>query len=84
MDAISQFRIAMGERQIIPPVEIITDGKIHRCDAEGKNGRGDAAYLLHLDGVAAGGLENHRDGRGWENWPRRRGPKVDVRRGAGH
>jgi putative DNA primase/helicase len=68
MDAITQFRIAMGARQIIPPVEIIADGKIHRCDAEGKNGRDDAAYLLHLDGIPAGGLENHRDGRGWENW----------------
>lgn len=68
MDAITQFRIAMGARQIIPPVEIIADGKIHRCDAEGKNGRDDAAYLLRLDGIPAGGLQNHRDGRGWENW----------------
>jgi putative DNA primase/helicase len=67
-DAQDQFRLAMAERQIIPPADLIADGKIHRCDAEGKNGRGDAAYLLHLDGIPAGGLENHRDGRGWESW----------------
>jgi len=62
------FRAAMAERQIVPPQEIIADGKIHRCDAEGKNGRGDAAYLLHEDGIPAGGFENHRDGQGWQNW----------------
>ena len=68
MDAIAQFRTALADRQILPPQEILTDGRIHRCDADGKNGRGDAAYLLHLDGVPAGGFENHRDGRGWQNW----------------
>jgi len=25
-------------------------------------------YLLHLDGIPAGGFENWRDGAGWENW----------------
>lgn len=68
MDAIDQFRTALAGRQILPPQEIVADGKIHRCDAEGKGGRGDAAYLLHLDGVPAGGFENHRDGLGWQNW----------------
>jgi putative DNA primase/helicase len=84
VDAISQFRIAMGERQIIPPVEIIADGNIHRCDAEGKNGRGDAAYLLHLDGVPAGGLENHRDGRGWKNWRADVGRRLSPQEEATH
>lgn len=50
------------------PETIIADGSIHRCDTTGKNGWGDAAYLLHLDGIAAGGLENWRDGKGWESW----------------
>jgi putative DNA primase/helicase len=68
MEVQDQFRLAMAERQIIPPANLIADGRIHRCDAEGKNGRGDAAYLLHLDGIPAGGMENHRDGRGWEAW----------------
>ena len=26
------------------------------------------AYLLHLDSIPAGGLENWRDGKGWESW----------------
>jgi len=29
-------------------------------------GKGDAASLLHLDGVPVGGLENWRDGKGCE------------------
>ncbi len=53
---------------IVPPAQIIVDGCIHRCDAVGKNGRGDAAYPPHLDGIPAGGLENLRDGKGWESW----------------
>lgn len=67
-DAISQFRAALAGRGILAPVDIRADGKLHRCDAEGKGGKGDAAYLLHLDGIPAGGFGNHRDGLGWENW----------------
>lgn len=44
-----------------PPESIIADGSIHRCDVAGRNGKGNAAYLLHLDGIPAGGLENWRD-----------------------
>ncbi len=65
---LDQFRAALAGRGILPPVEIRADGQLHRCDAEGKGGRNDAAYLLHLDGIPAGGFENHRDGLGWENW----------------
>ena len=46
----------------------MADGRLHRCHAAGRNGRGDAAYVLHLDGLPAGGFENHRDGRDWETW----------------
>jgi putative DNA primase/helicase len=67
-DAIREFREAMAARGIVPPDEIIADGLIHRCDAEGKGGKGDAAYLLHLDGIPAGGFENWRDGLGWQDW----------------
>jgi putative DNA primase/helicase len=63
-----QFRNALAGRGIIPPADLVADGKIHRCDVEGKNGKGDGAYLLHLDGIAAGGFENHKDGLEWENW----------------
>jgi putative DNA primase/helicase len=67
-EVIERFRAALAARDIVPPERIIADGGIHRCDAVGKNGKGDAAYLLHLDGVPAGGLENWRDGKGWESW----------------
>jgi putative DNA primase/helicase len=67
-EIIEQFRAALAARDIVAPDRIIADGSIHRCDAAGKNGKGDAAYLLHLDGVPAGGLENWRDGKGWESW----------------
>ena len=63
-----QFSTAMRQRGLIPPSPHIADGKIHRCDVEGKNGKNDGAYLLHLDGIPAGGFENHKDGIGWENW----------------
>jgi phage/plasmid primase-like uncharacterized protein len=69
IDVVAEFRNAMAGRGIISPVHIIADGKIHRCDTAARNGKGDAAYLLHLDGaVPAGGFENHQDGLGWENW----------------
>lgn len=67
-DTIAQFKAAMSERAIIPPSDVIADGKIHRCDAEGRGGRNDASYLLHLDDSPAGGFENHRDGLSWQNW----------------
>ncbi len=73
-DVIAQFCDALQRRNIIPPEGIIGDGKLRRCDAEGRNGKDDAAYLLHLDGIPAGGFENHRDGLGWENW------RVDMGR----
>jgi putative DNA primase/helicase len=73
-EVIDQFRAALAARDIVPPESIIADGSIHRCDVAGKNGKGDAAYLLHLDGIPAGGLENWRDGKGWESW------RVDIGR----
>src|SRR4249919_2502423 len=73
-EVIDRFRAALAARDIVPPAQIIADGSIHRCDAAGKNGKGDAAYLLHLDGIPAGGMENWRDGKGWETW------RLDVER----
>lgn len=67
-DAFQQFRDALAGRGIVPPSDLLADGAIHRCDAEGRGGKGDAAYLLHLDGIPAGGFENWRDGLGWQNW----------------
>src|SRR5215471_9219348 len=62
VDIVAEFRDAMSRRGIIPPMHIITDGKIHRCDTAARNGKGDASYLLHLDDlVPAGGFPARRD-----------------------
>lgn len=65
---LEQFRAALRARDIVPPEPIVADGCLHRCDAAGRPGRRGAAYLLHLDGIPAGGLGNWRDGLGWQNW----------------
>lgn len=67
-EVLDRFRAALIARDIVPPDPIIADGRLHRCNAAGPRGRGDAAYLLHLDGVPAGGMENWRDGLGWQTW----------------
>jgi putative DNA primase/helicase len=66
-DALSEFRTAMQAHGLIPPEHIHADGRIHRCDVEGKNGRGDGAYLYHADGVPAGGFQNWQAGA-WQDW----------------
>ncbi len=66
--ALDEFRAALIARSIIPPDPIVADGRLRRCNAAGARGRGDAAYLLHLDGTPAGGFENWRDGLGWVTW----------------
>jgi putative DNA primase/helicase len=66
-DPIQQFRLFAASRGLILPYPI-GDGAIHRCDVEGKGGKGDGAYRLHLDGIPAGWCENHKDGLGPENW----------------
>ena len=57
-----------GRGIIVPPGGIVADGIFRRIDAEGKNGKKDAAYILFPDSPVAGGFENWKDGRGWENW----------------
>ncbi|HAS52242.1 MAG TPA: hypothetical protein DCS21_11075, partial [Gammaproteobacteria bacterium] len=67
-EVLSQFRAALESRGIIPPEPIEADGKIHRCDVQGKHGKNDAAYLLFLDGYPAGGFQNWKDGLDWQDW----------------
>lgn len=75
---IQQFREALLERGIIPPAHLQADGLIHRCDVSGQNGKDDGAYLLHMDGIPAGGFENWRDGLGWQNWRADMGRPLSV------
>ena len=65
----NSFRDGMAQRNLLPPSDLVTDGKLHRCDTnDGHRGKGDGAYIYHPDGLPAGGFQNHRDGLGWENW----------------
>jgi len=57
-EVIDRFRAALAARDIVAPDKIIADGSIHRRDAAGKNGKGDAANLVRLDRLPAGRLEN--------------------------
>ncbi|WP_187394527.1 DUF927 domain-containing protein [Zoogloea oleivorans] len=69
IDVISQFRAAASARGLLLPDHLDADGKLHRCELrDGAKGKKDGAYLLHLDGVPAGGFQNFRDGLDWENW----------------
>lgn len=66
---LAQFRSAAEARGLLLPDRLQADGKLHRCELrDGPARKLDGAYLLHLDGVPAGGFENHRDGGGWELW----------------
>jgi P4 family phage/plasmid primase-like protien len=77
IDALALFRAAMLPRGLSPG-EIIQDGEIHRFRTEdGKPGTKDGAYLYHSDSPAAGGFQNHADGKGWENWCSRAQSEVD-------
>jgi putative DNA primase/helicase len=64
----AEFRDAAADRGLIIR-DLVADGEIHRCDVTGgRSGKGDGAYLLHADGIPAGGFQNHRDGLGWSPW----------------
>jgi putative DNA primase/helicase len=57
--AINQFKNAMQDSGITPPDTIIGDGNLHRFKINGKlNG----AYVLHLDGRAAGYFQDFKQG----------------------
>lgn len=62
------FRDAATERGLALPARLAADGTLHRCGTTEKPHQMDGAYILHLDGIAAGGFENHRDGLDWQNW----------------
>ncbi len=78
-DAERQFREAAVRRGLNLPSRLEGDGKLRRCSvAGGKPGAIDGAYLLHLDGIPAGYIENFRDGYGPETWRAAIGRLSDV------
>jgi phage/plasmid primase-like uncharacterized protein len=75
----SQFCDALKTVDIVPPQRIIADGKLHRCDAAGRNGQGDAAYLLFVgDKWATGGFQNWQAGGEWIKWKPDRAPELTA------
>lgn len=68
-DPTKAFQDAMRAAGLVPPRAIIADGVLHRCDADGgTSGKGDGAYILHLNGIPTGGFQNWRVGEGWQTW----------------
>lgn len=67
-DPIQQFSEALASRGLIVPASIVADGSFQRADVEGRNGKGDGSYILHLDGIPAGSICNWKDGLGWQAW----------------
>ena len=61
-----EFRSKLIEHGLIPPDGMEGDGKIHRIDRQGKVGKKDGWYILHLDGIPAGAYGDWRDGQ--DNW----------------
>jgi putative DNA primase/helicase len=68
MDAENAFREAMRAHGLVPPADLIADGRIHRCDADRKHGKLDGWYVLHLDGVPRGSFGDWGDGEGSHSW----------------
>ncbi|MGZ8910996.1 MAG: toprim domain-containing protein [Methylococcaceae bacterium] len=63
-NVVDRFKTAMLDAGITPPDNIIGDGQLHRFKIDGKlNG----AYVLHLDGRAAGYFQDFRQGIK-QNW----------------
>ena len=62
----AEFRAALIEAGLVPPTTIIADGKIHRCDLDGKKGKRGGAYQLFPD-MLGGGFQNWSNGS-WQKW----------------
>jgi putative DNA primase/helicase len=68
-DAIAAFTVAMRGHGLVPPPELIADGRIHRCRVEGdRPNKRDGAYLLRLDERPAGGFGSWKGGWNWQPW----------------
>ena len=82
---LAQFRQSAEARGLRLPDHIDADGKLHRCELrDGPKGKKDGAYLLHLDGVPAGGFHNHRAGLGWVSWRADIGRQLTPEEEAAH
>lgn len=58
----------MRGRGLVPPADLIQDGRIHRCDADEARGKQDGAYSLFSDESGGGWFQNWKDGLGVTTW----------------
>ena len=57
-----QFRDAIAAAGLVPPDDVVADGKFHRFASNGKRGDDAGTYVLHMDGVPAGWFRDFRTG----------------------
>lgn len=57
-----QFRAAMVGAGLVPPDELIPDAALHRFPTSNRRGDKSGWYVLHLDGIPAGGFGCWREG----------------------
>lgn len=77
---LAEFTAAMVEAGLVPPKFILADGKIHRCDVEGKRGKRGGAYQLFPD-MLGGGFQNWSTGA-WQKWRANRAQMAPEERSA--
>ena len=62
------FRRAMAAAGLVPPSDLLADGRIHRCGIEGKKrSNRSGAYSITVDG-RFGGYQNWASGSEWQSW----------------
>ena len=62
------FRRAMAAAGLVPPTELVDDGRIHRCGIDGKKrSNRSGAYSITPDG-RFGGYQNWASGSEWQSW----------------
>ena len=62
------FRRAMEAAGLVPPAQLVDDGRIHRCQVEGKKrSNRSGAYKITPDGMF-GGMQNWASGSDWQPW----------------
>jgi putative DNA primase/helicase len=61
-DYLHRFRQAVEAGGLMPPADMIDDGKLHRFSSNGKRGDDSGWYVLHGDGVPSGAFGCWRSG----------------------
>ena len=61
-DPLVAFSEAIADAGMVPPTEIVDDGRIHRFSTTGKRSDDAGWYVIHLDGIAAGSFGCWRSG----------------------